>query len=390
MPQPRKRILHEITLDKVAAVTLPCQEHAVATILKTAPSEIKKAGVELRKLDLPQARGFAEILLENEQREKCWAAESAMWPLFDALRQSLATIAADPTLDPAAALARADGSVNEFIAALNSEWADVATEVIMIAKASPNADRMAAFIKASTAGDQRKDMTMATDAEKIAGLEKSLGTATADLATAMARIDKIEKAKGKPLEDLMDGGADDAMEDADGKPTKKGLDFIAKHAPAGGDETLTVGGSTISKAAVGDAMFNIVKAQQADIAKARDEAEISTLAKRASDEFGSLPGTDVEKAKVLRALKAADPEVLKTAEAIFTAAEKATKGAFDTAGTGGGKGPPSGDVKKAKQDFMAKVGEIMGRDKISKLAAMSIAEKEAPELFKEMQGEVAE
>lgn len=375
----RGRILHSLKLDAIAAVTRPCQEHATMAIIKRAPGEDGgEPFAQLAKMDLSTAHGFAEILAADEARRQAWQADEVLWPLFDALRQSLSSIAGDDKLDPPTKLTRVQESVTQFIGALKDKWPDVAEAVDSIAKASPNGDRMAAFIKAGCAGDHGKETTMATDADKIAGLEKSLGTATADLATALAKIETLEKAAKMPDPDAM-------MEDAEGKPTKKGREFLAKHAPATGDEVLKVGDQTISKAAVGDAQFAFFKLQNDRMEKAEREARITKLEKRASDEFGGLPGTDLEKAMLLDHLASAPEDVRKAAEAILTAAQKNIGKAFERIGKGadaGGGGPGEDAIKKGRTDFAAKVEDIASRDKIDKAEAMSKARREFPDLYK--------
>lgn len=445
----RKRVLTDLKISRVAAVDLPCQEPATSTILKRAFTEderkamaekgealpdgsypiatkgdlknaiqafgragnsakvkahiktrakaldaedmlpeewnpdatndvIAKARSELAKIvDQPAAQGFAEILAANEAREQCWAAETAMWPLFDALRGSLSSIAADQTMGDPAKLAAAQVSVSQFVGALQQEWPAVAEEVAEIAKASSNSAAMELFIKAGTPGISKEaSMADKTPAE----LQKAVDDLTAENTTLKAAnaefVQAAEKAKANPFAE---------MEDDKEKPTKKGLDFLAKHAPKGVDEVLKVGDQTISKSAVGDQTFAMFKAQAEEIAKARDERETAVLEKRVESEFPSLVGTTAEKAKVLKAIAGAPEDVRKSAEAIFVAAEKAVKGAFETKGHSGGTGSPlagGGTLNKARDDFMAKVNEIKSRDKITKTAAMSKAQTEFPELFK--------
>lgn len=455
MPPQRRRVLHEIKLDKIAAVDAPCQEHAVSTIMKRSYTEDERqaladkgnalpdgsfpiadkadlgnavkaygrasdkakakahiiarakaldavdalpdewnvskmilAGIELAKIDMPAARGFAEILAENEAQEECWQAEAAMWPLFDALRQSLSSIAADPSVADTDKIGRVADSVNQFVEALKAEWPDVADAVDKIAKASPNADRMAPFIKAGLAGAKEAIMPEVKTQADIAKAmnEDAIFKSLVDELIKNAVDAAVAKAK-KDAEDAKDGGADEMMEDASGKPTKKGLEFIAKHQTGDAEEILKVGDRTIRKSIVGADTFEMFKAQQADITKERDARVDAEMTKRATEEYPSLVGTAVEKGAILKHLASAPEDVRKSAEAILTAAEKATKAAFTTAGAGDGQVRAPADMAKAKQDFMGKVDEIKARDKCSKSDAMSKAQREFPELHKAWQGE---
>lgn len=105
------------------------------------------------------------------------------------------------------------------------------------------------------------------------------------------------------------------------------------------DETLTVDGVTIAKSD-NPGMFAILKSQQAELAKnaeeirkANERTEMVTLEKRATDEFGNLPGTPAEKAALLKHLKSAPEEVVKTAESILKAATAKFDPAFGRVGT---------------------------------------------------------
>lgn len=153
--------------------------------------------------------------------------------------------------------------------------------------------------------------------------------------------------KKKDAEDLADMGADDAME-----KVKK---------LAAGDETVVIEGRTISKRAVGEDMFAVMKSQAAridasaaEIKKARDETAQAGFAKRATEEFGHLAGTPDERASVLKFLDAAPTEVKTAAEAIFKAAEGHAKFAFSRAGAGGGKPAGDGDTAEEKLTKLAK------------------------------------
>jgi hypothetical protein len=115
------------------------------------------------------------------------------------------------------------------------------------------------------------------------------------------------------------------------------------------EETLVVDGTTVRKSLVGEGVFAVLKSQQAaielqraEITKAKDEAELATLTKRAADDFGHLVGTDAEKAAVLKAVAALPESVRNTAEAILTAAEELSKAAFKTEGHKNGTGRQNG------------------------------------------------
>lgn len=122
------------------------------------------------------------------------------------------------------------------------------------------------------------------------------------------------------------------------------------------DETLVVGGETISKRAVGDvqfAMFKRLSDAETRIAKAEEAAALATFEKRASVEFANLPGTDVEKAVILKAVSGLDEAVAKNIETLLKAANDANKAAFEKKGVNKGlaEDSPEGKLEKAAKEF---------------------------------------
>lgn len=129
---------------------------------------------------------------------------------------------------------------------------------------------------------------------------------------------------------------------------------------ADGDETVVIEGRTISKRAVGEDMFAVMKAQaaritssEAEIKKANEARDDATFAKRASDEFPHLAGTTEERALVLKAISKMDDKAKAAAEAILKAAEGHAKFAFSRAGAGGGALPGGELTPEAKLNKMA-------------------------------------
>jgi hypothetical protein len=190
----------------------------------------------------------------------------------------------------------------------------------------------------------------ATDAEVAAALEKrdadaaALAAQVADL-TKRATLSDETREHHAALEKAGDKAKAAAFLDKSEDERKKDV-ALAKS----GDETVTVEGQTISKRAVGDAVFSVMKAQsarldaqEADIKKARETAELATFTKRATDDFAHLAGTVEERAAILKHLSTAPADIQKAADALLKAAEGAAKFAFEKAGHGGGADP----VRKA-------------------------------------------
>ena len=148
------------------------------------------------------------------------------------------------------------------------------------------------------------------------------------------------------------------------------------------DEVVKFEGKEISKSAVGDATFALYKRLEAmdiEVAKAKDAEEFAKLEKRASEEFGNLPGTDVEKAKILKAVGALDEEVKKSLEAILKSANEGNKEAFVQKGAKGAVDANDAVAKKAALD--GKVSEIMTSRSVTKTKAFEIVAIENPELI---------
>jgi len=165
--------------------------------------------------------------------------------------------------------------------------------------------------------------------------------------------------------------------------TKKleAAEAIAKRAD---EEVLKVGETEIRKSAVGAEMFAFAKAQNEALAKARDEAELSTLAKRASIEFGALPGTDIAKAKILKAAAGMPEDVAKALTDALSAGNAAMKLGFEKAGMS--RGAPVGSAQD-EIDTLAKARAA--KDGISFAKAATIIMDENPELYKRADAEHA-
>lgn len=144
------------------------------------------------------------------------------------------------------------------------------------------------------------------DPAMSAELQKQLDEATAQIGvlTAEAGMSDAQKAYYGTLDETakasfraLDNTTRDVMVDT------------AKSA----DEVVKINGAEIRKSAVGAATFEVLKAQQATIAKQAEDAEVAkfeTLAKSA--DFEALPGEVTAKGAALRAIDAL-PEVVKAA-----------------------------------------------------------------------------
>lgn len=223
----------------------------------------------------------------------------------------------------------------------------------------------AASIGEDTMSDIKKALGLAdtaTDAEVAAAITKNAAavvSAQAEAAVALkksgmsdatrAHYDVLAKSDDKAAKDFLD-------KDEDARKAE-----VAK--AAAGDETFTsVDGATISKRAVGESVYSILKSQDArikaqgdEIAKAAEVAADSAIRKRAAVEFPHLAGSEDDRFAVLKHLAKAPEDVRKAADAILKAADAAAKFAFSKAGRGAAPGEgPTGDSPEAKLNNLAK------------------------------------
>lgn len=223
-------------------------------------------------------------------------------------------------------------------------------------------------------------------------------------ATHKSEIDtlkvEVEKMKADLAEALAKGKMSDdekaCMDGMDDNKKKKFLSMSADERRAeivkfrSGDETITVAGSVVRKSIVGEATFNVLKAQEERlianekaIAKANDEAETARIEKRVAEEFSHVAGTPAQKVLILKAF--ALPGIAKDArdalDAILKSAEQMAIKAFDKIGHLNGQV----EIKKGQQPFLEKVSAIQKRDSCSRLQALSKAQSEHPDEFQAYQ-----
>lgn len=149
------------------------------------------------------------------------------------------------------------------------------------------------------------------------------------------------------------------------------------------DEVLKVGGTEIRKSVVGEATFNVMKAQQEDIAKLRDKDEINAIAKRC--EPLTFIGKADEIAGLIHSIQKHDAKLAKAVEDKFTQLQAViAKGATFTEF---GKSS-TGQIGKAADSIDAAARELMKNDsKLTIFKARDMARKNNPELAKQEEQE---
>lgn len=211
--------------------------------------------------------------------------------------------------------------------------------------------------------------------EKVAKLETDNA-----MAVAKAKMSDDEKAH---MEELSE---DQKKAFSDMKPDERKKAMGVKKS----GDSITVGGIKIFKSRVGEDTFNALKSQSDEIAKngeaikkAEEAREMAVLEKRASDEFGDVVGTDVEKAQVLKHMSTASEEVRKSFDAILKAANDTASPAFKRLGHS--QGHVDQAVEKAAEPFKKRVAEIRKRDDCSRVEALRKAQGEFPKEFEAFQ-----
>lgn len=279
------------------------------------------------------------------------------------------------------------------------------------------ADLQKKLEKATAGDDNDKAAQIVELSGQMEEMTKALTDATAVISAlnadkeAMEKLAKAEAALTKeeiPWYERLKGKKKKAEDDEDEKEVEKAQKEIVKFLGLSADERLKVAkantvadesvvieGQTICKSAVGESTFNVMKAQAAriaksekDIADANDRALMADLKKRADEKYAHVPGSTEERAAMLKAIEAMEPEVKKSFLAVLEQSEKLAKAGFDTLGHGNGKGEKDTvTITKAARDFETKVAEIRKRDNSSRTVALAKARTEHPDLFKAYQGD---
>jgi hypothetical protein len=345
-----KRILRNLTLNAIAAVDFPCQEGAKAVIIKRrdgpAPAPTAKAGSGLARAIAKYigsddgAHTFAEVLTENN-------FDREIWPLTDALSQSIRSIMGDTALSSAERDRKVTVSVDEFLTAVRALDPPASGGETVSEKVERQLRELI----------MRKDDDMPTIETLTADLAKANGqitTLTAEVASEKARADTATTAL-------------ETEKAAHVATTTKLVEAT--------DETIKVGDQEFKKSVVGEASFSLAKAAAADAAQTRFE-------KRAEVDFAHVAGTPADKALVLKHIAAMPEDAQKAAEAILLAAENMAKSGFSRLGSGGEQNPT---LKAATDAFIEKVEAIEVAEKCDRMAAMRKARVAHPDLFETYQ-----
>lgn len=278
-----KRIMRAFSLDEISAVDRPAQAHAKKTLIK---------------------RDFSQ-----DERDKAAESGAAMpdgsFPIKTTEDLKNAIHAIGRAKDPEKARAHIVSRAKSLGAA------DLLPEGWVSKSAGPAGSSM------------EVDMTKEEiDAMIAAGVQKALAEMT--------------KAKTPPK--ASDGEPDgDEPEMGDEETKKAWRSYVEKRVAAARaegadiakrDEVFEANGATIRKSEVGDGVFAFIKQQHETI-------ELASFEKRAKSELPLLPGTDIAKAKVLKALSGLGEETRKSLEAMLVAGNEAMNGMTKSLGHAG-------------------------------------------------------
>jgi hypothetical protein len=328
-------------------------------------SELAKAAYAVAETMQPVeertgAKDFATLFAQDEaERRECDASQE-MWPLFNALRESLTSIVADSALDETAKLEMIRRSVEDFMNEVADKVPEVEAELTKIFTALKTKGTHAGDLAGDPAS--KKEHTMSGDTPTVADLQKSVADMTAELKTAKAMAELSDAAKDY-LKSLTKEDATAFLAMTPEQRTQKMA--LAK----ANDETITVDGRVIRKSVVGEDAFAVMKAQQTSIEAnatalkaATEKADMAEFTKRADGEFAHVAGTTDEKAKMLKAIAGiTDEAVRKSFDTVLKAAEAMAKAGFDRIGHGNGQVVEG----SAEDQLVKKANEYAKANKVS-------------------------
>jgi hypothetical protein len=284
-------------------------------------------------------KSFADLIAENEEQARRWEADDVLRPLFNAIQESLRSIAADGDMDSAAKADAMKLSIMQFLDAAVAAVPEVEQELVKALAKNPATAGFISAGKFKKSGDQpvrTGDKTMTDEKQKVADLEKKVADLTK---AAMSKDDQIKEAQEELAE------------------AKAKLAELTKSVEAGKtDEVIKVGDTEIRKSVVGESVFKAMAAQQTQIEKQRDDLEIKDLTKRAETEFANLPGEPVAKAKVLRAVTKMPEADRVTLEAMLKSGNEALKSSLTEIGKGGSGGGDEIDIEKSAKAYQVEHG----------------------------------
>jgi len=258
--------------------------------------------------------------------------------------------------------------------------AQVGARMTLLKRADPEADKASSTAEknGNPETSQGNDMTDVT----IEGLQKALD----ETKTALADAQKLAKAS-----DAVKAHMSKMSDEEKGKFMALSPEEQEKRVAAlkKADDSVELNGTVITKSAVGNEVFAVLKAQNEQMRKAEEriekaetEAKLERLAKRADDELAALPGDRLAKARILKASDALTAEDKTVFDQMLKAANSSLAKAFTSVGKNGTKEVAEGS---AEDQLQKKAEEIAKRDSVSVAKAYETAITENPDLYESIE-----
>lgn len=369
---PKRRRLRKIRLREVSLVDTPANPGAQMLIAKSGGDDVAELMVEAL---MKSARSFEEILAEDDARRAMWEAEEKLWPLFNALSESLGTIMADGEITNK--VSRIRETTEQFLDACRDRFPDV--------------EKSLGSVLLECIRDERRDSM--TDAEKKAldDLQEQVNELTKSLKSTN---DALEAAEREASLSGAERDYADTLEDKDRAEFVKMSyeDRTKVMEKRSSDESITVDGEIVYKSVVGDVAFRVMKSQQAALATSAEKQSalekslrVQRFQKQADEDFSRLPGTSEERATALMAIEdikdeGARASIHKMLQAGQQAIEKGvahpeTGHSEHREGAGG-----STEAEKQMEELAKSISE---RDSISYEQGFAKAMSENPKLYRD-------
>lgn len=405
-------IMRALEIGEISAVDVPAQSGALMRIVKSADGDVNMTKLDIgaltkRYID-PQegAVPFSSVMAAEMRCQEYYDAIETVCPVIYAMETSLKSIAGDSAVPPETKLTMMRNTVEDFMSVIRQMWGSA--DVVMMSALGKSNEEVDEMVKKALTTEQMlesiaalekklEDVTKAsTDATVAADLTKQVEDLTAKLAaTEKSLEDEAAVAKLNDAEkEYMRGLGADAQRAFRGKPAAERKKQMGKSADE--SETLTFKGKTIRKSADNADMFEMMKAQNEEIeiaqkaaATERDARQMASYEKVAGESYKHLPGTNAEKAAVLKGLEVLDESVQNTIVKMLAAGEGAMVSAFTRVGDRGDAAninKQSGTRKDNSHPFLTKVAEVKKRDNLGHAAAFTKARTEFPDDFNDYRG----
>jgi len=400
-------VMRAFEIGEISAVDIPAQSGALMRIVKSADGDVDMTKLDIgaltkRYIDpIDGAVPFSTAMAAEMRCQEYHEVMEEVCPVIYAMDTSLKSIAGDSAVPPETKLTMMRNTVEDFMSVIRQMWSSA--DVVMMSALGKSNEEVDDMVKKALTADQMQEQiaalekkleevtTASTDASVAAGLTKQVEELNAQVADLTKKLeDESALAKMSDAEkEYMRGLSADAQRAFRSKPAGERKKLVGKAGDEG--ETITFKGRTIRKSESNADMFEMMKAQNEEIeiaqkaaATEREARQMSQYEKVAADSYGNLPGTNAEKAAVLKGLEVLDESVQNTISKMLAAGEGAIKSAFNRVGSNGDDDSVhkySGLRKNGSHPFLTKVAEVKKRDNLGHAAAFTKARTEFPDDF---------